>query len=101
MKVPLIPVQEIPNQGTTHVDFFGRDVLVLMVDGTPKAIMNVCLHLGGPLRRENDCLVCEWHSAAFNVRDGQRIKGPARQETRLLTLPTRIEEGVLTYVYGE
>jgi nitrite reductase/ring-hydroxylating ferredoxin subunit len=101
MKVPLIRVQDIPNQGMTHVDFFGRDVLVLMVDGTPKAIMNVCLHLGGPLRRENDCLVCEWHSAAFNVRDGQRVKGPARQETRLLTLPTRIEAGVLTYVYGE
>jgi nitrite reductase/ring-hydroxylating ferredoxin subunit len=31
---------------------------------------------------------CEWHSAAFNVRDGQRVKGPAQQETRLLTLPT-------------
>ena len=101
MKVPLIPVQDIPNQGTTHVDFFGRDVLVLMVDGTPKAIMNVCLHLGGPLRRENDCLVCEWHNATFDVRNGQRVKGPARQETRLLTLPTRIEEGVLIYVYGE
>ncbi len=101
MKVALIRVEDIPIEGTTHVDFFGRDVLVLMVDGTPKAIMNVCLHLGGPLRREEDCLVCEWHSAAFNVRDGQRVKGPARQETRLLTLPTRIEEGVLTYVYGE
>jgi nitrite reductase/ring-hydroxylating ferredoxin subunit len=45
--------------------------------------------------------MCEWHSAAFNVRDGQRVKGPAQQETRLLTLPTRIEEGVLTYVYGK
>jgi nitrite reductase/ring-hydroxylating ferredoxin subunit len=101
MKVPLIRVEDIPNEGTAHVDFFGRDVLVLMVDGTPKAIMNVCLHLGGPLRRENDCLVCEWHSAVFNVHDGQRVKGPARQETRLLTLPTRIEEGVLSYVYGE
>ena len=78
-----------------------RDVLVLNVDGTPKAIMNVCLHLGGPLRREQDCLVCEWHSAAFDVRDGQRVRGPARQETRLLTLPTRIEDGVLSYVYGE
>jgi len=101
MKVPLIRVDDIPSEGATHVDFFGRDVLVLKVDGTPKAIMNVCLHLGGPLRREHDCLVCEWHSAAFDVRDGHRVKGPARQETRLLTLPTRIEDGMLSYVYGE
>ena len=101
MKVPLIRVEDIPSEGATQVDFFGRDVLVLNVDGAPKAIMNVCLHLGGPLRREHDCLVCEWHGATFDVRDGQRVKGPARQETRLLTLPTRIEDGVLTYVYGE
>jgi nitrite reductase/ring-hydroxylating ferredoxin subunit len=101
MKVPLIRVDDIPNEGATHVDFFGRDVLVFKADGTPKAIMNTCLHLGGPLRREQGCLVCEWHGAAFDARDGRRVKGPARQETRLLTLPTRVEDGVLTYVYGE
>jgi len=101
MKVPLIRVEDIPNEGATHVDFFGRDVLVLKVDGTPKAIMNVCLHLGGPLRREQDCLVCEWHNATFDPQDGHRVKGPARPETRLLTLPTRIEDGVLSYVYGD
>jgi len=101
MQVALIRGDDIPSAGATQVAFFGRDVLVLRVDGTPKAIMNVCLHLGGPLRREHDCLVCEWHGAAFDVRDGHRVKGPARQETRLLTLPTRIEDGVLTYVYGE
>lgn len=101
MKVALIRVDDIPSEGVAHIDFFGRDVVVLKVDGKPKAIMNVCLHLGGPLRREQDCLVCEWHGAAFDVRDGRRLKGPARQETRLLTLPTRVEDGVLTYVYGE
>jgi nitrite reductase/ring-hydroxylating ferredoxin subunit len=83
------------------VDFFGRDVLVLKVDGAPKAIMNVCMHLGGPLRRECDRLVCEWHTAEFDVHDGRRLKGPARSDTRLLVLPTRIENGMLTYVYGE
>ncbi|HJZ48497.1 MAG TPA: Rieske 2Fe-2S domain-containing protein [Roseiflexaceae bacterium] len=101
MKVPLIQVDAIPNEGMTHVEFFGRDVLVFKIDGTPKAIMNVCMHLGGPLRREDDCLVCEWHGAAFDVRDGHRLQGPARKDTRLLALPTRIEDGMLTYVYGE
>lgn len=101
MKVPLIRVEDIPAEGTANVDFFGRDVLVLQVDGAPKAIMNVCLHLGGPLHREDDCLVCDWHTAAFDVRDGRRIKGPARADTRLLVLPTRVEDGVLTYVYGK
>lgn len=101
MKVPLIHVDDVPDEGTTKADFFGREVLILKVDGTPKAIMNVCLHLGGPLHREDDCLVCDWHTATFNVRDGRRVKGPARSDARLLVLPTRIEDGMLTYVYGE
>ncbi len=51
MKVPLCKVDDIPAEGTATVDFFDREVLVMNVDGAPKAIMNVCLHLGGPLPR--------------------------------------------------
>ncbi len=101
MKVALCKVEDIPVDGTATVDFFGREVLVMSVDDAPKAVMNVCLHLGGPLCRDGDTLVCEWHTAAFDVRDGRRLKGPARADTRLLVLPTRIEDGVLMYVYGE
>jgi len=101
MKVPLCSVDDIPAEGTTTVDFFGREVLVMQVDGAPKAVLNVCLHLGGPLCREEDKLVCVWHTAEFDLRDGRRLKGPARADTRLVILPTRVEDGVLTYVYGE
>jgi nitrite reductase/ring-hydroxylating ferredoxin subunit len=101
MKVPLCRVDEIPEEGEKAVDFFGREVLALKVNGRPKAIMNVCMHLGGPLHREGDLLVCGWHGAQFTCADGKHHDGPGRPDTRLLTLPTRIEEGVLTYVYGE
>jgi len=101
MKVPLCQVDEIPEAGTKTVDFFGREALVLRVNGTPKAIMSTCLHLGGPLRQEGDRLVCAWHGAEFALDDGRRLKGPARADARLMVLPTRVEDGVLTYVYGE
>jgi nitrite reductase/ring-hydroxylating ferredoxin subunit len=101
MRVPLINVDDIPDEGTRTVDFFGREVLVLKAEGQPKAIMNACLHLGGPLHYECDKLVCGWHGAEFATNDGHRLKGPARAESKLMFLPTRIEDGVLTYVYGE
>jgi nitrite reductase/ring-hydroxylating ferredoxin subunit len=93
MKVPLVSVDQIPAEGSATVDFFGREVLVMNVDGAPKAVLNVCLHLGGPLCRDGDKLVCEWHTAEFDIRDGRRLKGPARADTRLLILPTRIGDG--------
>jgi nitrite reductase/ring-hydroxylating ferredoxin subunit len=101
MKVSLCKIHEIPEEGAKTVDFFGREVLVLKVEGRPKAILNVCMHLGGPMKRDGDRLVCEWHGAEFSVTRGLRIAGPAHPGSRIITLPTRIESGELVYVYGE
>ena len=101
MKYPLIPVAEIPSEGAKEVDFFGRSVLVYLVEGQPRAVANVCLHLGGPLECKGNKFVCAWHGAEYARADGQAISGPVRRDARLMRLPTRIEDGVLTYVYGE
>ena len=101
MKVALCRVAEIPAEGAKTVDFFGREILVYQHDGRPKAVLNACMHLGGPMTRQGDRMVCTWHGAAFGCSDGRRLEGPARPDARLITLPTRVEDGVLTYVYGE
>ncbi|MEW6683364.1 MAG: Rieske (2Fe-2S) protein [Nitrospirota bacterium] len=101
MKVPLCRVDEIPEGKTKTVDFFGRQIVALKVEGQPKAILNICMHLGGPMRREGERLICEWHGAEFDCAQGKCLKGPASRESQLITLPTRVENGMLTYVYGE
>ena len=101
MKVPICKLDEIPGQGTRLASFFGREVLVFKMNDEPKAILNICMHLGGPLRRDGDRLICDWHGAEFDCAQGTCLKGPARSDAPLITLPTRVENGVLTYVYGE
>lgn len=101
MKFPLCSVAEIPAEGNKEVDFFGRSVLVYLVGGQPRAVANVCLHLGGPLQQQGDKFVCAWHGAEYCSADGQRLSGPVSPGARLMRLPTRVEDGVLTYVYGE
>lgn len=101
MKVPLCNVTDIPEEGALQVDFFGREVLVYRAYGHPKAVLNYCAHLGGPMKREGEQLVCQWHGAAFECRGGRCLKGPARPESMLIQLPVRIEDGILQYVYGE
>ena len=63
--------------------------------------MDFCQHLGGPLVCEGGEFRCEWHGATFDRETGRRLTGPARDGTRLLRLPTKIEGGILKYVYGE
>ena len=101
MEQPLIAVEEIPAEGSVTVDFFGREVLVYNVDGRPRATANVCTHLGGPLERCDMQFVCAWHGATFDVKTGTRLSGPAQPDATLMTLPTKVVDGVLTYVWPD
>ncbi len=101
MKTPLLRVDEIPEQGTRTVDFFGREIHVYKAAGKPRALMNACMHIGGPLSPQGGRFVCAWHNAEFDMATGERVSGPAPSNARLMFLPTRVEEGVLMYVWGE
>jgi nitrite reductase/ring-hydroxylating ferredoxin subunit len=101
MKKPLIRVSDIPQDGTVTADFLGREVLVMLLNGKPRAYLDVCMHHGGPLTLEADAFTCDWHGSRFDARTGHALSGPVRPDARLIMLPTRVENGVLTYVYGE
>lgn len=101
MEVPLAPLADIPEGDTLTVDFFGREVLLTKVGGQPRAIMNVCLHLGGPLQRDGDQLVCAWHQARWALDGGTKLEGPGRPDLRLLHLPVKVIDGVVHYVYRD
>jgi len=101
MEHPLIDVKAIPADGAVTVAFFGREVLVYLVDGVPRASANVCPHLGGPLERCGETFTCAWHGATFDATTGRRQSGPARDGTALMQLPTRVVGGTLTYVWHD
>ncbi len=99
MEQPIIAVEEVPEIGTVRADFLGRQVIVTKVDGRPRVYLDSCPHFGGPLERDGDKLVCGWHMAEFGL-DGRCLRGPARADSRAIVLPTRMIDGVVTYVYN-
>lgn len=101
MKHSLCNVEEIPEEGTKVVPFFGKEVHVYKVNGLPRAVSNTCMHFGGPLECKDGKFVCSWHGAEYDMKDGQRTKAPAPPNSRLMFLSTRVEDGVLNYVWGE
>ena len=101
MKHPICKVEEIPDEGTKIFPFFGREVHVYKVDGKPKVVANTCLHFGGPLECKEGKFVCPWHGAEYALEDGHRLKAPARPDARLMFISTRVEDGILFYVWGE
>jgi nitrite reductase/ring-hydroxylating ferredoxin subunit len=101
MKHELCKVNDIPAQGARVVEFFGREALIYRRGDEIKAALSVCTHLGGPLELREGELVCPWHGARFDGMSGICRHGPARTDARAMFLPTRIEDGVLQYVWGE
>ncbi|MGF1505860.1 MAG: Rieske (2Fe-2S) protein [Anaerolineae bacterium] len=96
----LCKVDEIPEEGTILVDFFGRSVHVYKLNGKPVAIANVCMHFGGPLECQDGRFVCPWHNAEFAM-DGQRLSAPAPSNSKLMFLSTRVDGDDFNYVWGE
>lgn len=101
MKQALIPIASIPSEGTAvPVDFFGRPALAYRAGGEVRATVAICPHLGGPLEWKDGELVCAWHGQRHDAATGRCLRGPAPTQ-QAMTLPTRVEDGVLHYVWGE
>lgn len=47
MKYPLFKINDIPNEGTKLIPFFGRELHVYKVNGMPKAAVSICTYFGG------------------------------------------------------
>jgi nitrite reductase/ring-hydroxylating ferredoxin subunit len=101
MKVRLADEAAVKEGALTEIDFFGRPAVLLRREGRVRGYLNVCTHLGGPVRLEGDRLECAWHGACFEAATGKATRGPAAPDSRLIRLPTRVEGGEVFYVYGE
>ena len=59
----------------------GKDIVVANIDGDYFAINDTCTHAGASLsegRIENSTVICDWHSAQFDCKNGKLIKFPAK-----------------------
>lgn len=97
----LCKLDEIPDEGTKLVDFFGRTVHVYKVNDKPVAVANVCMHFGGPLDCKDGKFVCAWHNAEFAMEDGGRLAAPAPANAKLMFLSTRLDGEDFNYIWGE
>jgi nitrite reductase (NADH) small subunit len=87
---------ELPQPGNLR-EFIvnGRTLCVANLDGTICALDGICPHEGGPLAEgtiEHGCVVCPWHSYAFNLHTGEAEGEPALKAE---VLKSKVEEGEL------
>jgi nitrite reductase/ring-hydroxylating ferredoxin subunit/uncharacterized membrane protein len=72
--------EDFPEGEMKMVEAKGMAVLVVRLQGSLKAIVDVCSHAGGPLHEgelQGGIVECPWHGSRFSVMDGRCHGGPA------------------------
>ena len=74
MQTKLANVQEIPEGKSIVVKGpDGQEIALYKWEGEIFALINTCLHMGGPLGEgevENAIVTCPWHGWQFDIRSG-------------------------------
>ena len=79
-EAPVCHVDDLVDGELKEVRVGDTDVLLARVDGQFYALYPKCSHYQGPLVKgllNGHRLVCPWHNACFDVRDGHRLEAPA------------------------
>lgn len=90
--IKVAQLDELDEGTLLAIEVEGEPVCLAKVEGTVCAFTDNCTHISGPLsdgELEGEVLTCPWHGARFNVRTGQVLRGPARQD--ILTYPVQLD----------
>lgn len=93
---PAIDLDSLVDGSMRKVEIGGQDVLLSRVGEEVFATSAYCTHYGAPLEDgvlNGPRLVCPWHHAVFDVRDGHHIEPPACSP--LCSFETRVEDGII------
>jgi nitrite reductase/ring-hydroxylating ferredoxin subunit len=88
-------VADVPEQGTLPVSLAGEPVCLYNIAGTIYATHDTCTHghasLADGFIVEGSLIECPLHQGSFDIRTGQAVGVPCKEEIRVY--PVRIEEG--------
>ena len=88
------PAGAVAGQAMLGVEIDGQKLLLARSGGEIRAFDGSCPHAGAPLAegvRCGDHVICPWHKASFDLRDGALVEPPSVDP--LHRYPVRIEAG--------
>ena len=80
-KIIVGKTSEIPPGKLSKVSSDEKDILIANIDGNYFALDDTCSHAGASLsegKLEGCTIICGWHGAQFDCRNGKLVKFPAK-----------------------
>lgn len=90
-KIKVGDVAEIPVGKTKSFRYGVMNGIAFNDNGTIKAFVNACTHMGGTVQLSGSVFRCCRHFAEFSPSTGERLSGQAPEGTRLTPIDVTIE----------
>ncbi len=84
---------EIRDGSSSTFAYGPRKGIAVNRDGTLRAYVNACTHMGGTTELCGNVLRCRMHQAEFDPATGERLAGQAPEGTRLAPIDVFVEDG--------
>jgi len=94
--IPVFRFDSLAPDSLRRVEIQGVSIVVVRIDEKIYALENRCTHEEFPLSDgwiENECLVCAFHGARFDLRTGNALSLPAYEGVK--TFPVQIHENIV------
>lgn len=99
-KLPVAKEGEIAPGRAKSFRYGFRNGIAYNDNGTLKAYVNFCPHMGGPTDLTSSGVFrCRWHGAEFDPASGDRLCGQAPEGTRLQPIELVVEDGQVLAVW--
>ena len=80
-KIKVGNLEDFPPGSINKVELENKEILITNVEGKLYATDDTCTHSGASLsegKLEGTEIICGWHGAKFDCRDGKLLKFPAQ-----------------------
>lgn len=94
-----LSVASLPADGEVVVSTDEGSLVVCRIGSSVVAYQATCPHRGAPLadaQREGAVLRCPWHGATFDLRTGERLRGPDCPHLRTYEVAPRDDTLLIT-----
>jgi 3-phenylpropionate/trans-cinnamate dioxygenase ferredoxin subunit len=93
--VEVAKVDEVPVGRMKHIEFNGKEIMIVNLDGKFYALSDRCSHTNAPLSMghiQDSIITCPMHGARFDIITGQKVSDPKMPSFNIDSLPANMQK---------
>jgi nitrite reductase/ring-hydroxylating ferredoxin subunit len=93
--VEVAKLDEVPAGKMKHIEFNGKEIMIVNLDGKFYALNDRCSHTNAPLSMghiQDSILTCPMHGARFDITTGKKVSDPKMPSFNIDSLPVNMQK---------